>query len=192
MSIFCNEKKYDEYKPDFDAIVKCFAFRDKTAVADGVVDEDTPAGMKRVSFDGCEYLFYAPTSWKCNMTDKLTEAYFSESDKSNITVTSFAPDDPMTAEEYVESCKITYAKELAGYSYISVSDARIDDRGENDYIPAKKYSYSVASSGKQYKIMQTVFVYNNMVYSITYTSAVENFDSHISDVNSMLLAFRFR
>ena len=162
--------------------------------------------MKRVSFDGCEYRFYAPNSWKCNMSDKLTEAYLDVEGKPNVTVTSFAPDMPVTAEEYINGtvytvngvsqkfvgCKELYAKELSGYSFVSIVDGRIDDRGETDYIPAKKFTYTAVYSEKPYKIMQTIFVYNDMVYSITYTALATQFEAHLNDVNAMLGAFRFR
>ena len=194
LSIYCNETVYDDYKTIFDAIVKNFAFRDKTAVKDGVVDGETPAGMKRVSFDGSEYRFYVPSAWKCNMSDKLTEAYYPEIGKPNVSVTSFAPDMPMTVDEYFAECSKTYSKEITGFDAkaVKVNPTKIDKRAEDDYLDAKQYTYSAIYSGTEYKIMQTIFVYNNMLYSITYTARADRFDAHLADVNKMLTTFKFR
>ena len=194
LSIYCNETVYDDYKTIFDAIVKNFAFRDKTAVKDGVVDSETPAGMKRVSFDGSEYRFYAPSAWKCNMTDKLTEAYYPEFGKPNVSVTSFAPDLPMTVDAYFAECSKTYAKEMSGFdaNAVKVSSTKIDKRAEDDYLDAKQYTYSAIYGDVEYKIMQTIFVYNDMLYSITYTARADRFDAHLADVNKMITTFKFR
>ena len=46
--------------------------------------------------------------------------------------------------------------------------------------------------GVSVKIMQTLFTYNQSIYSITYTALADRFDAHLEDVNRMLDTFTFR
>jgi hypothetical protein len=54
------------------------------------------------------------------------------------------------------------------------------------------FTYKTVYGGKEIKIMQTVFIYNDLAYSITYTAHADRFDAHIDDVNAMLDAFVLR
>ena len=120
LSLFCDTSKYgDEYIEMFEQIRSEFVFCDKKAVNDAVTDKKTPEGMKRASFDNSEYAFYVPTSWYCDMSHKLTEAYFPESGKPNVTVTSFSPDSATTTPaQYFAMCEEAYKKDIPGYEKI--------------------------------------------------------------------------
>ena len=187
LSLYCKTSEYDEeYATVFEQIRSEFVFCDKKAVNDVVTDKKTPAGMKKASFKNCEYVFYVPTSWYCDMSDKLSEAYYPESGKPNVTVTSFSPDNVLTAKEYFAECEELYKTEIAGYERISESERTVAN------CSALSYTYKAVYGSAEYRIMQTVFVYNDMVYSITYTALADSFDAHLGDVEAMLGAFRFR
>ena len=57
---------------------------------------------------------------------------------------------------------------------------------------ALQYVYTMTTGGVEYKIQQIFVAYSNIMYVITYTATVENFDSHTEDVQSMLDEFRFK
>ena len=92
----------------------------------------------------------------------------------------------MTPAEYFELAEKSYVANLAGYTRVSESDTKVHG------IDAKTYVYTVNYGGVEYKIMQTVTVYGERIYSLTYTSPSDIFDAHISDVNSIISAFIFR
>ena len=187
LSLYCKTSEYDEeYAAMFEQIRSEFVFCDKKAVNDVVTDKKTPAGMKKASFKNCEYVFYVPTSWYCDMSDKLSEAYYPESGKPNVTVTSFSPDNVMTAKEYFSECEEIYKKDISGYERIGESERTVAE------LSAISYTYKAVYGGTEYRIMQTVFVYNDMVYSITYTALADRFDAHLDHVKTMLNTFRFR
>ena len=144
--------------------------------------------MKRASFDNCEYLFYVPTTWNCDMSEKLSEAYFSESGKPNVTVTSFSPESRLTPEQYFAMCEEAYKKDISGYEKLSAEARTVAG------CSAMSYTYKAVYGGAQteYMIMQTVISYDDMIYSITYTALADRFDAHLDDVSAMLDAFRFR
>ena len=193
LSMYCRTSAYssnEDYAEHLEKIRREFVLTPSQSKNDSVIDKNTPAGMKRISFDGCEYLFYAPESWVCNMSDKLTEAYYpAENAKPNITVTSYSPDTVVTAAEYFAMCEEQYKKDIQGYELISSTEGETLVVAERNAI---SYVYKAESSGIEYRIMQTVLVYNEIVYSVTYTAPVESFDAHLDDVNSMLAQFKFR
>ncbi len=187
LSMHAPADMYDEYSPQFSKIVDAFVLCQKgDAVNDCVTDSKTPEGMKIASSDVVEYRLYVPTAWICDSQSEKSEAYFPESGKPNVTVTSYSPSEEMTAEEYFRMCENEYRQSLDGYELISALDRAVGSRA------AKCYTYSVNAGGARVRIMQTVMEYSGLVYSITYTALEERFDNHMEDVNAMLDAFRFR
>ena len=196
LSLFCDTSKYNNetYIEMFEQIRTEFVFCDKKEVNDVVTDKKTPEGMKKASFKDCEYAFYVPMSWNCNMSDKMTEAYYPESGKPNVTVTSFSPDEQVTPEQYFDICEQTYQKDIPGYEKISEQPREVAG------CKAVSYTYKAVYGSEdrevfgqtEYRIMQTVFVYNDLIYSVTYTALADSFEAHLDDVAKMLDAFRFR
>lgn len=176
----------DEYSEMFDQIVTEFRFRDGFVVSDEKVDKNTPEGMKIASAETAEYLFYVPKSWKCNSADKHCSAYYPDANRSNVSVTSFAPSERMTAEEYFKASEEIYKTDIQGYERLGESDVEISG------IASKSYEYKAVYDGVEYMIRQTVVSYADLIYSITYTSLAEVYVDHIIDVDVMLASFRFR
>ncbi len=186
LSFYCLTQGYnEEYVEIFDKIRQEFVLCDKKAVNHSVPDDDTPKDMKLASFKGAEYLFYAPNSWTTDMSDKLTEAECADHG-CNITVSAYLPSAQMTVEEYFELCEKSYKKDI-GDSYLRI-DSKQRKIAERDAV---SYTYTVTYAARSYKISQTVFYFNDMFYSITYTALPENFDAHSSEVEKMLSEFKF-
>lgn len=176
----------DEYYNMFEQIRNEFVFCDSKPAADTPkTDKKTPAGMKIASFDSAQYVFYVPTEWKCALSDKLTEAHTADN-KANITVTAYALETDMTAEQYFTESEKIYARDIKGYERLGEAKRTVGGR------EAISYTYKALYGGVEYRIMQTVFYYNGQIYSVTYTAAAENFDTHTAAVAKMLDAFRFR
>ncbi len=178
---------YTSYETQFSEVKEEFVLCEKIeSTAEVLTDKKTPEGMKIASSDVLEYRFYVPNNWICDPNSGVSETYYPESGKPNVTVTSFSPDAAMTAEEYFSECDKQYKEEIEGYELISVSDRTVAERA------AKSYAYRAQYGETKLKMMQTVFVYNQMVYSITYTALEDSFDLHMEDVETMLDVFRFR
>ena len=178
---------YDGMIEIFDEIIDEFVLREQgDVVNDCVTDKKTPEGMKIASSDNVEYRLYVPVSWICNSQSGKAEAYYPESGRPNVTLTSYSPENAMTAEEYFAECEVEYKKSIDGYEFISVSDRTVGGRD------CKQYTYSVCIGGVSIRIMQAIFVYNDMVYSFTYTALEDAFELHLEDVDDMLDAFIFR
>lgn len=187
LTFYAPSELFEENKGYFDEIAAAFVLCEMSdEVNDCVTDKKTPDGMKIASSDKLEYRLYVPQTWVCNSQSERSEAYYPESGKPNVTVTSYSPDKLMKAEEYFEECEERYEKEFDGYTLISTEERTVAGRN------AQIYTYSVSVGSAELCIMQAVFDYSGMVYSITYTALNGSFDGHIDDVSAILDAFTFR
>ena len=178
----------DNYADVVTAVISTFTLCDKAEVKnDELVDKKTPEGMKIASHDKIEYRFYVPKSWICDSESGISEAYYPESERTNVTVTSYSPEGDVSAAEYVALCEEEYKTAILGYELIEKRDGfKVAERD------AVSITFTANYDGISYKIRQTTFVYNAMVYSITYTATESAFDLHTDDLDAMISAFTFR
>ena len=185
LSFYCESSAFEEYAEAFEQIRAEFVMRERSIVNECVTDKNTPEGMKLASSD-LEYRFYVPTTWVTNQSDAFSSAYYAESGRPNVSVTSYSLSEEMSAEKYFEFCAEEYEATLEGYEFISSSERTVHDRNAISYV------YKAVYGGTEIRIMQTVFIYNDLAYSITYTAHADRFDAHIDDVNAMLDNFKLR
>ena len=202
LSFSCPEEKYDSHVAEvlgaegddgeFAGIVPYFQFDREPYVADGKKISDkveAPEGMKLISTDKRPYRFFVPNSWTMDGRSSLSAAYYSEDDKSNVSLqahmsTGDAPD----LQSFFETTEIKY-KNIYGENYTLVSKNDSVKMGEYNAI---SYVFTVKSGDAEYKLMQTVCAKGEMYYILTYTSTTELFDTHMSDVELMISAFEIR
>ena len=195
LSFYCKKDRYEVYEETFAQIKTEFIIRDKKDTNSTVVDEDTPNGMKNASFDGGEYAFYVPKTWKTNMSDKLTEASCPDKahgNKCNVTVTAYVPEFSMTLDEYIEICEDENKQIGDSYQPLSTKERHIKTVGSDGENNAKTITYTITRGDITYKISQTFLYYNDMFYSVTYTALEENFDAHLGDLEKMLKNCNFK
>lgn len=184
---YCPTASYESMSAEFDQIVSEFVLRDKTyPQGEELIDEDTPDGMEIASSEHSEYRLYVPKAWICNSESGASEAYYPESGKSNVLVTSYVPDTTVSIPDYFAGCEAEYASALPEYKRLSEAQRTVDGR------TAYTYTYSTVVDGVEFRISQTLFQYSDSIYSFTYTALAENFDLHLEDVEAMLDAFTFR
>ena len=188
LSGYCPAERYETFAPDFDLIISSFVLCEKAPFEGAeVTDKHTPDGMEIASADHIEYRLYVPKSWACNAESGVSEAFYPESGKPNVTVTSYTPDASISVKDYFLRCEEEYKTVLPQYE--RTADATQRTVAERT---AYSYTYTVTVEGVSLKIMQTLFTYNQSIYSITYTALADRFDAHLEDVNRMLDAFTFR
>ncbi len=184
---YCPADLYEARTEDYDQIATEFVFCEK-ADPNGaeVTDKKTPDGMKIASDDHLEYRLYVPKTWICDPESGRSEAYYPESEKSNVSLTSYSPTESISVQDYFADCEEEYKAVLPEYERLSEEETTVADR------LAYSYTYRTVVEGVEFKMMQTVFTYNEIIYSLTYTAISDTFDTHLEDVEAMLSAFRFR
>ena len=191
LTFLCPTARFEEMNAEFTSIADAFVLREKAQKSDeGFPDKKTPEGMKLASADNMQYKFYVPTSWKCDIDNSVSDAYYPESEKSNVVVTATSLDSEMTVEQYFALCEKEY-KDTFGegkYEFIGKADRTVAERD------ATSFTYTVTVGDTRITVRQTMFLYNQgeLVYSITYTAHSDRFDEHVADVDKMLDHFEFR
>ncbi len=189
LSFYCvTSAVSEEYSKMFEQIRSSFVVKESENADDTpVTDKHTPDGMKIASHEQCEFIFYVPLSWRCNTSDKMSDAYYDESGKPNVTATSYIPyGENNTVEDYFLQCEEIYKKDIKGYELISKTERTVAERNGYSYV------YRAVYGEIELRVMQTIIMYNEIAYSITYTARADAFDSHLDDVNKMLDSFSFR
>lgn len=190
LTFYATEGSAEAFADNISQIVDNFTLTDKKEVSGKVViDKDTPDGMTIASSDKLEYRFYVPTTWVCFPESNISEAYYPESDKTNVTVTSYSPDSQMSLKEYYELCEKNYADNLNEYALLdTTADSKVAG------LDAYDFSFSASYGGRAYRTRQLVLYspVSGLFYNITYTATAENYKLHLDDFEAMLDAFDFR
>lgn len=190
LSFYVSAEAPEMFADGIEQILTHFTLTDKAEVTgDNKVDKHTPEGMKIASADNLEYRFYVPMSWICDSESGMSEAYYPESDKTNVTVTSYSPSKTMTLEEYYELCGESYENTVAGYTVTDLTKGiKIAD---ND---AMMLEFTAKYGDREYVIRQAMVYYPQveLFYNITYTATAESAPLHEADFEAILSAFTFR
>ena len=183
------------YSDFIELIVQNFTLSEKTAANNTPkVDKKTPEGMQIASSDVVEYRFYVPLSWVCDAESQMSEAYYPESEKTNVTVTSYSPsaeerEAGMELLDYVKKCLVDYRASIKNFpNEITVSDTTVAGK------PAKSVEFMANYGDASYKIRQVVFYASELglYYAVTYTATAERYNQHMADFEAMIAAFTFR
>ena len=152
-----------------------------------IPDVETPAGMKLVTTNDLAYRFFAPETWVIGDAEAASLVYASESDRSNVTVTSYAAPDGYSVANYWEDTEKYYKDALKDYTL--VGDPTESEMGGKK---ATVYEYTYSLGGVTYKCRQSICVFGYMIVVMTYTALPENYDAHMAEVEKMQAELTFR
>ena len=190
------EQYYDSHIEDIEGnekgegIIPYFVF-DEPYVAENKKEfsdkVEAPEGMKLVSTDERAYRLFVPDNWTVNNRTEASAAYFSDEDKSNVSLQMYMTnEDSQTVQEYFEVCEESYKNLFASYSLYLTEDIKMDG------IDAKKYVMTVTSGGVEYRMLQAIVKKGAVFYCFTYTATLDNYEKHLADVQKMIENFDIR
>lgn len=149
-------------------------------------DSGVPDGMQKASEDDVAYSLFIPGGWVLlDGENGLNGAYYSASDKSSITVSSYYGD-VYSIDEYWQKSKASYEETYKNFT-VETEEEQVVFGGKNAF----KYVFSAEIDSTEYKFMQIVAIHQNNVYVLTYTSSAENYESHMTDVEKTVTEFLF-
>ena len=148
---------------------------------------EPPEGMKLVTGNDVAYRFFAPESWVVGDAEAASLVYASESDRSNVTVTSYAAPDGYSVANYWEDTEKYYKDALKDYTLVG-EPAESTMGGKR----ATVYEYTYSLGGVSYKCRQSICVFGYMIVVMTYTALPENYDAHMGEVEQMQEILTFR
>ena len=179
---------------DVEGMISNFTFDvpyDKGYVGEIPSGVEVPEGMKLASYDQHPYLFFIPESWEMNKGTVISSAYAPEGSRANVSLQMYMTSEKeidKTVEEYFTECEAKYKQIFSKYTPVEDECGEIKMSGRD----GRKYVYVVENGGQEYKQLQAIVVRGGVFYVLTYTATVEEFADHISDVESMIAAFKIR
>ena len=191
---YCARKDlYEGYLGVFNTVKTNFAFKDIPFEPDEPINTvdpnaEAPEGMQLASNDDVAYRFYVPASWVLDKSLPTSSAYVSESDRSNVNVTVFMPDEGQfsSVDAYFDFCKSELETTMTFEGEVESEEFTLDG------CKGKMYRYTATFGGKTYRFAQTIASYRGMIYTVTYTAKVDTFDTHYQSYRDILSAFDFR
>ena len=150
--------------------------------------DNVPEGMRLVTGNDVAYRFFVPNAWQTGEAEAAALVYFSEEDRSNVSVMGYVPEaDGYSVANYWEDTEKHYKDTLKDYT--PTAEPREETMGGRK---ATVYEYTYSLGGVTYKCRQSVCVYSYMIVIMTYTALPENYDAHLADVEAMQGAMTFR
>lgn len=161
-------------------------------------NDPTPDGMQNVTTadSAAFYNLYVPLNWSSQASGGISGARVSDTDRSNVTVTMYFPDETQTPEGYWESqCLPSYNQVFTNVTVDAENCKDVTLGGKN----AKQYVFTYQLDGADYKVMQVIAVHNDIVYTLTFTAvataagatAAQSYDNHLATVESIVSCFTF-
>ena len=149
-------------------------------------DSGVPDGMQDVSGDGVAYSLYIPAAW--NPSHDIDGGYYSQDDKSSISVTSYYPElDTPNIESYWNKCKESYGATYGNFTVVEEA-VEVVLGGK----AAASYVFTGEIGGTALKYRQIITIHGDKFYIMTYTSTPENYDLHKEEVKAVIENFKFK
>ena len=186
-------EKYDSFASDRDKILSNFRFGEpyESGKTKQIPTHVTlPAGMQLASFDEGAYRLFVPQAWVLNTKDGQTSAYVSETDRTNVNMGAYMPEqEKMSIAEFWELAKADYAEKLSGFTVLEeqIYDSAKDENWEillGGRI-ADRFVFSAEVDGVTYRYCQYVCAYASMFYILTYTSTADLYDTHLGELEQI-------
>ena len=162
----------------------------------GQSEEDgVPAGMKIASADTASYRFFVPETWQCDVASGATTAYYSNSDTSSVSVMTFTLENSdASVSDWWSSFEGDFKMVYDDFEVISREAVTLDGMEAEKVVFVGTLNHD--GEAITFKFMQVASVRRKTLsapeaYVFTYTSSPEVYDSHLTDVQTMLDAFRF-
>ena len=135
-----------------------------------------------------DFYLFVPDNWTVDMSTGTATAYYSVNDPTNICatlgqLTSTNKEDPYGA--YFESFRKQFADVFGDPESVETATLLLDGHD------ARQYVYTSTFGGIEYKFWQVVCIRQGRVYTVTYSSTVDNYEKHAADMQEALGNFRF-
>lgn len=161
----------------------CFSF----AACNGSGNISVPMGFQLASDpEIVDYLLFVPEKWTVDMSTGTTYAYYSTYDPTSISA-SLMPLESVEGgiDAYFESYTKQFTDVFGEPENIETANLLLDGK------EAKQYVYSTTFGDVEYKFWQVVCIHQQRVYTITFSSTAENYESHVTDMEAALEHFAF-
>jgi hypothetical protein len=158
-------------------------------------EEGVPQGMKDVATENARFYLFVPESWISQSEGGINGATSPGGERSNVIVTTYLADQfcldstgyPSAAVYWANKCLPEYQATFTDLAMLTDgADTTLGGRN------AKKYVYTAKLGGNTYQFMQVITADSHYVYTLTYTSLPEHYETYAADVDKICAEFLFR
>ena len=166
-----------------------------TLLLSGCSDSTVPDGYQNVATDKEAFFLYVPKSWVDNTPGGIASAYYSSDDYSNVSFTCMVID-PGEMDELEEYKNISISELETVLPEFKVIEKDATEENVAPLTIANRetitFEYECTLGGQTYHYMQAVTMKDDFFYIFTYTSLAENYDKHLTEVNSIISYITFK
>lgn len=187
-----NEAYYNITRSEADGMIAQFVFSDEPYQPEDYAwqleeDANVPDGMQVAYSKDVPYRFYAPSGWVVDLDRRISSAW-DPTDKTNVSVLPYSPDESMGVKEYFEK-EIAALEENRGVTNVTrLSETETTISGRK----AMQYDFSCGIDGTVLRYRQIIVVYKSRIYCVTYTATESAFGNHLGELEAIVNAFAFR
>lgn len=162
-------------------------------------EDGAPHGMQLASDPTIvDYSLYVPDDWMADLRSGVVSAYHSKNDASSVVMNQWnlsgLPEEITSVEGWWEQYVPVFEASFEEFTLETDEEFVLDGVNGRRYVyTGKLYTGNPdTEDGKTaFRFMQVAVIRRGMVYVFTYTSTADVFESNLTDVNSILDAFRF-
>lgn len=153
-----------------------------------------PDGFQNVASERESFYLYVPNGWISNTSGGTASAYYSTTDRSNMSFTCLVID-PDEMDELEEYKAITLAELGALLGDFTVIEPSTDAEAAELKIDGREtivFEYKCTVSGDTYRYKQAVTMKDDFFYIFTYTALEENYEAHLEDADATISNIKFK
>ncbi len=158
------DKIYDNFRFVTESIPMKDTVRPTAPDSEGI---EIPDGMKLVSSNYTDYLFFVQKDWVATVTTGMTSAHAPEAYTKNISCTVFTAE-LETLDEYWTGYESDIKNTFGNMTYENEETKFTESKLGG--VNARTYTYSVTVSGKTVYYTQHIAVFNGQIYIVTAAS----------------------
>ena len=157
---------------------------------------EIPSGFLLAENEKTDYYFFYPSSWILDRNDAgMTDAYVSENDFSNVSVTAFtASAEYPTLLDYAEKYYFTQFED--NFNNLKVEKNQDGSLKRSslkiDGNEALAVNYTASFSGENYSFRVWFISRGGYIYTVLYTAKEALFESHLEEATAIAENIKFR
>ncbi len=136
------------------------------------------------------YTLFVPEDWTVTLASSAVSASFEDGTAVTVAPFSFGSTEYMTVDLGWQEIKSNFETFFAG-NYSVIDEENKDGETLVDGINSGKYIYKGNVAGVEMKFMCVLTIYDATFYNITFSSAIDSFDSHLDVFNKIIENFTF-
>lgn len=151
--------------------------------------DGAPSGMMDVALENAPFHLYVSEFWISTSSSGISGAKADASATApNVTATAYYPSEPIDVPTYWQNiCMPEYSTVFKGLEVLEQgTETTLGGKG------AQSFLIKFAIGQEVYRCKQVMVLYENQIYTVTYTALDKDYDARVTEVDEILKEFTFK